>query len=144
MPETKSILTNDQVRYLASVGFNLYEQGKTEDAKTMFNGLVAANDSYYGYAGLGAIALAQNPPELDVAFENLKKAEERNPDDPTVHANIGEVFLRRVKFEDAAAEFHKAFELDPEKRDAGANRARALIAALSSVAHEIEKAAVNR
>lgn len=144
MPQTKSILTDEQVRYLATVGFNLYQQGKTEDAKIMFKGLVAANDSYYGYAGLGAIALAQNPPELDVAFENLKKAEERNPDDPTVHANIGEVFLHRAKFEDAAAEFHKALDLDPEKRDAGANRARALIAALSTVAREIEKSGVNK
>ena len=143
MTQTKAILTEDQVKYLASVGFTLYGQGKIEDAEVMFQGLVAANDSFYGYAGLGAVALGQTPPKLDTAFENLTKAAERNPGDATVHANIGEVLLRQARFEEAAAEFRKALDLDPEKKDAGANRARSLISALDLIASEVKKTAVN-
>ena len=62
-----------------------------------------------------------------------------NPKDPSVHTNLGEVFLRQKKFTEAASELQKAVDLDPEKRDPGANRARALLTALKALQDEAEK-----
>jgi tetratricopeptide (TPR) repeat protein len=143
MEKKRLLLTDDQVEYLASVGYRLYEQGKIDDARTIFQGLIAANDSYYGCAGLGAIALGQRPPLLEEAYANLTKAAELNPNDATVQANIGEMLLRQAKFEEAAPAFRKALDLDPEKKDRGANRARAMIGTLGYLASEVQKTAVN-
>src|SRR6185312_1790838 len=130
-------LTNEQLDAIASLGSNLYEQGKVAEARTMFEGLIAVANSFYGYAGMGAICLAQEPPQLEEALGYLKMAAELKPTDPSVHANLGEVLLRQAKFSEAAAEFQKSMALDPEKRDAGANRARALISALNTVTGEL-------
>jgi tetratricopeptide (TPR) repeat protein len=135
-------LNEEQIKAIATLGLNYYEQGQTEKARIMFEGLIATTGTYYGYAGMGAIALAQEPPQLDEAYAWLSKAAELNPNDPSVHANLGEVLLRQAKFDAAAAEFHKSLALDPEKRDPGANRARALISALLIVTGELRKMAV--
>jgi Tfp pilus assembly protein PilF len=55
-----------------------------------------------------------------------------------VHANLGETLLRQAKF-DAAAEFEKALKLDPQERDPGANRARAIVQGMGVVAREIQR-----
>jgi Flp pilus assembly protein TadD len=60
--------------------------------------------------------------------------------DPTVHANLGETLLRLGRFEPAAAEFDKALQLDPEQKDPGANRARAILSGMKLVIDELQKA----
>jgi tetratricopeptide (TPR) repeat protein len=136
------MLTQEQVQGFASLGYNLYEQGKFDDAQKVFEGLTAVDpNSSYGFAGLGAIALAKDPPDLDTAIANLSKAAEVDPNNPTVHANLGEAYLRKAQLQEAAAEFHKAMELDPEKKDAGANRARAIISGLKVATEEYKKKA---
>jgi Flp pilus assembly protein TadD len=102
--------------------------------------LKAAKDtSWYGYAGLGAVALAKQPADLTTAHENLSKAAELNPTDATIQANLGEVLVRQAKFEDAAKHFKKALELDPQQTDPGVNRARAIIAGLTTIANEMKR-----
>lgn len=136
------MLTQEQVQGFASLGYNLYEQGKFDDAKKVFEGLTAVDpNSSYGFAGLGAIALAKEPPDLDTAISNLKKAAELDSKNATIHANLGEALLRKAQLTEAAAEFHKAMELDPEKKDAGANRARAIISGLRVATEEYKKTA---
>ena len=133
-------LTKDQIGAIAAMGFNLYEQGKTKDAETVFTGLIALDGSYpLGYAGLGAVALSKEPPELDKAYENLKKAVELDPKDPSIMANLGETLLRQAKFDEAAKTFEKALALDPQKKDPGANRARAIIGGMEVVLSEAKK-----
>src|SRR5262244_808820 len=79
---------------LAALAFNLYGQGKIRDAETLFRGLVALDSTqYYGWAGLGALALAEE--NADQAVPYLRKAIELNPNDPTLHANLGEALLRQ-------------------------------------------------
>jgi len=136
------ILTEQQVQGFASLGYNLYEQGKFDDAQKVFLGLTAVDPtSAFGFAGLGAIALAKQPPELDTAIVNLKKAAELDAKNPTIHANLGEALLRKAQLQEAAAEFHKAMDLDPEKKDAGANRARAIVSGLKVATEEYKKTA---
>jgi Flp pilus assembly protein TadD len=104
----------------------------------MFDGLITLDSSnYLGFAGRGAIALYQE--KLDDAVAYLSKAAELNPTDATVHANLGEAYLRLAKFEQATAEFAKALDLDPEEVDPGANRARAILDGMEIVVNELER-----
>lgn len=133
-------VSDKQIQAIAAVGYNLYQQGKLNDAEVVFRGLTATNNkSPFGYAGLGAVALAKRPADLTVAHENLSKAAELAPDDPTIQSNLGEVLLRQGKFEEAGRQFHKALELDPDSRDPGANRARAILTGLTAVASEVQR-----
>lgn len=136
---------DSQFEAIVALAFNYYQQGKLQEAETIFRGLQLINPkSYYSYAALGAIALARKPADLDEAQQNLSRAAELNPEDPSVQANLGEVLLRRAKFDEAAKYFKRALELDPKQTDPGANRARAIISGLSSVATEIQRLSASK
>jgi tetratricopeptide (TPR) repeat protein len=119
------------------LGFQLYEQGRTREADAIFEGLILLNDRMYqGYAGRGALALAEE--RLEEALTWLTQAAERNEGDPTVHANLGETLLRLGRFEEAAGQLEKALALDPEENDPAANRARAILAGMREIVREAE------
>ena len=131
-------LANQEVEAIAALGFQLYEQGKVTDAESIFKGLIALDSQvYYGYAGLGAMSLAEE--KLEEAVRWLTRATELNPNDPTVHANLGEALLRHAKFSDAATEFQMALDLDAEQKDPGANRARAILNGMQIVIQEMQR-----
>jgi len=133
-------VSENQIQALAVLGYNLYQQGKLGEAETMFRGIAALdNKSYFGFAGLGAVALAKRPPDLDTAYSNLSRAVELKPTDATVQANLGEVLLRQGKVEDAKPYLEKAFQLDPGHKDPGANRARAIVGGLDVIVKEVQK-----
>ncbi len=132
-------LRNEEIDAIAALAFQAYEQGRAEEAETIFDGLTALDQNlYYGYAGLGAIRLAAD--KVDQALPLLEKAVELNSQDPTVRANLGEALLRANRVEAAAEQFRQALELDPDQRDAGANRARAILLGMEVVMKELEKA----
>jgi len=122
----------------AALGFNLYQQGKVRDAESVFRGLIAIDSTqYYGYAGMGALALAEEKSEEAIGY--LRKAAELNPKDASVQANLGEALLRLAKFNDAAKHFDKALALDPGGVDPGANRARAILEGMEILIKEIQR-----
>jgi len=132
-------MAKQEVEAIAVLGFQLYEQGKINDAQSIFNGLIALDSQvYYGYAGLGAMALAEE--KLEEAIRWLTRATELNPQDPTVHANLGEALLRHGRFNDAAVELHTALTLDAEQKDPGANRARAILNGIEAVIQNMQHA----
>src|SRR5262249_16134237 len=134
-------VSDTQMQGIAALGYNLYQQGQLKDAETLFRGLVATNDkSWYGYAGLGAIALAKQPADLKTAQENLETAAKLNPKDPSIQANLGEALLRQAKFEEAAKQFKRALELDPQQQAPRANRAGATVGGLNSIMAEVQRA----
>ncbi len=127
-----------QVQAMAALASNLYEQGQNRNAESIFQGLISLDESsYYGYAGMGALALSEE--RLDEALTYLRKAAELQPNDPTVRANLGETLLRQAKFTEAAQEFEKALTLDPGEHDAGANRARAILEGMEVVLAEYQR-----
>ncbi len=133
-------IPESKIQALAALGYNSYQQGQLKDAETLFRGVAALDrKSYYGYAGLGALALAQRPPDLETAYKNLSKAVELNPNDATVRANLGEVLLRQGKVEEARTHLERAFQLDPGHNDPGANRARAMVGGLNIVVKEVQQ-----
>jgi len=67
------------------------------------------------------------------------RAVELNPDDPTVHANLGEALLRQAQLADAAKHLDKALDLDPTGEDPGAKRARAIIQGMEILISEFQR-----
>ena len=131
-------LEEHELRAIASLAVRLYEQGRTPEARTVFQGLIALDPNLYlGNAALGAMDLTDG--RLDSALSHLTKAVELNPDDPSVHANLGEVLLRRARSTEAQEHFQRAESLDPLSRDPGANRARAIMAGLNLAAPETQE-----
>ena len=130
------------MKAIAALGYTVFQQGRFKDSEVLFRGVVALdNKNYLGYAGLGAIAMATNPPDLEAAYTNLSRAVQINPNDATVQANLGEVLLKQGKLEEAKGHLEKAFQLDPGHNDPGANRARAIIVGLDMIIKEVQKRA---
>jgi Flp pilus assembly protein TadD len=135
-------ITDEQVKAFAALAYNQYQQGKYDDAEILFRGVTSLDsNAFYGYAGLGAVALARKPPDLSAAYDSLSKAAELKPDDPTIQANLGEVLLRQGKLSDAKMHLEKSFQSDPDHKDPGVNRVRALVAGLGILIQEAEKRA---
>jgi tetratricopeptide (TPR) repeat protein len=133
-------MTETQIKAIIALGYNRYQQGKLDAANTMFQGAAAIDPTnYLGYAGAGAVALARKPADLEAAFGNLSKAAELNPNDGSIQANLGEVLLRQGKILEAKEHLEKAFKLDPDRKDPGVNRARALVSGIDAVIQEAER-----
>lgn len=123
-----SAVNGPEMLEMAVVGFQMYEQGRYDHAKVIFQGLAAMDpkEGYYRTA-LGAVYLAQD--QLDVALELFNAAIELNDKEVASYVNRGEVFLRQGKIVEAAHDFKKAVDLDPENKDPLSQRARVLAAA---------------
>lgn len=112
---------------IAAIASNLFCQGRMEDAAVFFRGLVAMGGNHYGDAGLGAIALSLDPPDLETAATHLAKAAAIRSNDAAVRANFGEVLVRLGRMDEAAKELSKAIELDPENKIPSVRRARTMM-----------------
>ena len=113
---------------LAIIGFQMYEQGKYDEARTIFLGLseLDPKEAYYRIA-LGAVFLAED--DLDSAEICFNQAIKINANELAAYVNRGEVFLRKGKVLEAAQDFKRAVDLDPEGKDPLTQRARVLAAA---------------
>lgn len=126
-------LTGPEMIEMAMQGFRLYEAGKYKDARIVFEGLCDLDpaEAYYRTA-LGAIFLASE--DLEQALKNFNKALTLNGKDSAALVNRGEVHLRLGNLVEAAQDFAKAVELDPENKDPLTMRARLLaVAALETI-----------
>ncbi len=121
-------ISGPEMLEMAMSAFALYEQGKYKDAKAIFRGLanLDPSEAYYATA-LGAVSLAEE--NLDEAKRLFDEAIRLNKDELPAYVNRGEVYLRQGKVAEAAMDFKKAVELDPEGKDPLSHRARLLAAA---------------
>ncbi len=121
-------ISGPEMLEMAVSGFAMYEQGRYNEAKVIFEGLAALDprESYYRTA-LGAIYLAQD--KIDDALREFDEAIRLNPKDLAAYVNRGEVRLRRSQVVEAASDFKRAVDLDPQNKDPLTLRARALAAA---------------
>jgi predicted Zn-dependent protease len=105
-------LRDDVVEAIAHEGQQLFAAGRRADAEKIFEGLAfAAPTSYLGWAGRGAVALADD--DVHAAEEWLARAVALQPADAAVYANYAETLQRLGKADAAQAALKRALELDP-------------------------------
>lgn len=125
---------------MAAEGHELWKQGRRQDARQMFQALVAVDDSlYYGHAGLGLAAMQEE--DFTAAHKHLSRALELEPADASVAVNLGEVLLRLGQLPEAVAMMETAVKLDPTAKHPGAKRAAAILAGIGEGISEMTKTA---
>lgn len=131
-------ITGAEMVDIARLGYQLYENGRYADAKTVFSGLSALDpgESYY-LTALGAIHLAEN--DLDSGLKCFDRAIVVNPDDLAAHANRGELHLSQGRLTEALNDFQEALRLDPECKDPLMARVRLLVAATVQALEQLQK-----
>jgi len=127
--------TAEEMRLVADIGYALAEQGRHEEAVTVFEGLaVLAPATAYFQSALGALWLRKGEPAR--ALTHLEAALAADPGDVSAQVNRGEAAMRLGDQEAARLHLAAALELGPRAQhpaDAAALvRARALLAQLSS------------
>lgn len=127
-------MTFDEAKAIAQVGCDLAGAGRLEEARVLFEGLVAGNpkDSA-ARAALGTVY--QKLGRLEDAIQEYNAALERDPRNPVALVNRGELLLRkgdRQGFTDVS----NAVEADPHGETSAGRRARALVKAIAVVAVE--------
>lgn len=144
-------LTMQEAYSFAEIAYNLFEQGKYEQAQTIVEGLVISNpyDGYF-HGLLGAIYGRKGMHEE--AQEEYTIAIDLDPTNISAFVNRAEIALQHGEIEKALKDLKKAIELDPKGEKPFGIRARALAAATASVLEEalkqsgvdIEKAAASQ
>ncbi len=106
--------------------FALFEQGRYAETVVMAEGLLTL-DSNNGYlfSLLGSAYFKQN--KLEQAIQEYTRAIKLHPDDIASLVNRGEIYLRIGKFWEASQDLKRAADLDPERKNAAAHRARLLM-----------------
>jgi tetratricopeptide (TPR) repeat protein len=121
-------ISGPEMLQMAIIGFSMYEQGRYNEAKMIFQGLVSLDpkESYF-LTALGAVHLAED--DLEGAKKYLDASIKVNPKEIAAFVNRGEVNLRQGNVLEAAQDFTKAVELDPQGKDPLTTRAKVLAAA---------------
>jgi tetratricopeptide (TPR) repeat protein len=136
-------ISGPEMLEMAVIGFTMYEQGRYAEAKVIFQGLsnLDENEGYYRTA-LGAVHLAEE--DLDSALKCFDEAIRLNDKEIASFVNRGEVYLRQGKIIEAAHDFKRAVDLDPENKDPLSHRARVLAAAALETLEQAKKLAQNQ
>lgn len=132
-------ISKEEQYEMAKLGHQLLRQGKLDDAKKVFDGLVTLDprDAYFHLA-LGSIA--QRGDDLEEAEQRYGRALEIDPYSPHALANRGEVRMMLGRMVEGAKDLMRALEEDPDAVHEGTKRARATIGV---VLQQLEEAGVS-
>jgi Flp pilus assembly protein TadD len=118
-------LSDRDLTTLAVVGYELFNQGKFDDARIIFQGLNAlGHEDSFVQTALGTIAARDG--ELEKALDYFNKALACDPEDMTALTNRAEVYLKKNCFDQAASDLRMAIDLDPNEESPMSSRARVL------------------
>ncbi|HYO64289.1 MAG TPA: tetratricopeptide repeat protein [Pyrinomonadaceae bacterium] len=126
--------TAEEMRLVADLAYALAEQGRHDEAITVFDGLAAvAPATAYFQAALGALWLRKDDPAR--ALEHLNAALAADPRDITALTNRGEAFMRAGDRAAAERDFEEVLRVggEPPAQTVAAfcvTRARALLLVL--------------
>lgn len=120
---------------IAEIGYVLMEEGKLEDAKKIYEGLIEMEPrDYYFHSVLGAIY--QQLRKNESALEEYNRAIELNPEDIPSLVNSAEILLHNGKLLESSERLKRAINLDKNGEDPWAMRARALVAIIGNILKE--------
>ena len=118
--------TDDELYAIAHTGYFFLMQGKNQEAKTLFEGLVAIdpkNDYYYRALGVIFHKLG----DAERAIKQFTYAITVNPKAAASFVNRAEVYLSLQRNLEAANDLRKALEFATAREPALARKARALL-----------------
>lgn len=124
--------TAEEMRLVADVGYALAEQGRHDEALTVFEGLaVLAPATAYFQSAMGAVWLRKGEPAR--AVEHLEAALAADPSDVSAQVNRGEAAMQLGDREGARRRLLAALAAAPRapQEAAALVRARALLARLT-------------
>ncbi|MBI2066644.1 MAG: tetratricopeptide repeat protein [Deltaproteobacteria bacterium] len=114
---------------VAEIGYFKYKYGRYEEAKKIFETLVAIDHAnHYYHTALGGVY--QKLGRYVDAVVEYTRAHRLRPKDLCSYVNRGEIYLKHKNFRKAAEDFRAAIQLDPDGKNLWANRARSLVIAL--------------
>jgi tetratricopeptide (TPR) repeat protein len=126
-------LSKTQLYEIANKGYLLFSQGKLEDARRIYEGLVAADpfDSVF-HCHLGAVLWRLGDTER--AFEEYDAAVRFNIANVDALAGRGELLVARGEIEKGFEDLNRALEIDPKCTRPSAQRVRALLFSMREAA----------
>jgi tetratricopeptide (TPR) repeat protein len=126
-------ISKKQLYAIAEKGYLLFSQGRLEDAKKIYEGLVAADpfDSVF-HCHLGAVMWRSG--DTDRAFEEYDAAVRYNIANIDALAGRGELLIARGEVEKGAEDLSRALEYDPDCTRPSTQRARALLLTMREAA----------
>ena len=115
-----------QAYNMAQMGYKMLQEGKLEEARTIFQGLATLNpkDPYHHLA-LGAVHHRSD--HIDEAIAEYTNAIELDPKLANAYANRGELYIAKGQQEKAFNDLKKAKDLDPNCQDPSTIRARVIL-----------------
>jgi tetratricopeptide (TPR) repeat protein len=119
----------------ATIAYNLFEQGKYDQAQTIVEGLVISNP-YDGYFHSLLASIYGRKGMLDEARDAYTVAIELDGKNLSALVNRAEINLQRGEVEKALKDLKRAVDLDPNAEQPFGVRARALAAATAAVLEE--------
>ena len=125
-------LSKKELYVIAQQAYQLLDSGKLEEARDIYQGLVAADpyDSVF-HCHLGSVQLRLSNP--DEALKEFDLALQYNIANVDALAGRGEIRLSQGNLKDAVGDLRKAIELDPEAKRASSKRARAALLSLKDM-----------
>lgn len=118
--------TDDELYAIAHTGYFFLMQGKNNEAKTLFEGLVAIdprNDYYYRALGVIFHKLG----DAERALKQFGYAIRVQPRSPAAYVNRAEVYIATSRYQEASADLRKALEFMGARDGALARKTRALL-----------------
>lgn len=102
-------LTDDEVNALTHLGYILFQQGKLQEARGVFEALIALDPSKdYFYRALGGVFLKLG--QLDLALQQFSNSIELNTSVPHTYVNRAEVYIAQKNYEAAKVELDAALQ----------------------------------
>jgi len=119
-------LSEEELFAIASQGYFMFLQGKTEPARVIFEGLVAIDprNAYY-YRALGAIYWRLK--EGQKALKQFTYAIRVAPREVSSYVNRAEIYVAQKQFQPARADLTQAVRLSGVNDRALTNKARAML-----------------
>ena len=126
-------ISTDELNQLAVTGHELMGQGKLEQAKKVFIGLLVLDptDAYY-YMALGAIS--QKSGRMDDAETYYSRCLELEPNNASALANRGEIRIGCGREEEGIQDLEAALAADPTQAEPATERARVALTLLKAAA----------
>ncbi|MCX5757044.1 MAG: tetratricopeptide repeat protein, partial [Candidatus Hydrogenedentes bacterium] len=103
---------------LTALGVRTYVQTATwRDTIALFeHSLLIEPDNYRAHKGLG-VAYADERKQYDKAAEHCSRAVALDPNDPSLHYNLGNAYMGLGRLEEAVASYRKALQMDANLSD---------------------------